>query len=65
MLSGILSGSGDYVLPFVPQVIPQLKYKVRSITFGTEQTRELCKYINTKYPERIHHILVPQRYRTV
>ena len=51
--------SGDYVLPFVPQVIPQLKYKVRSITFGTEQTLELCKYINTKYPERIHHILVP------
>ena len=36
--------------PLIPQVIPQLTYKVRCVTFGTEQTAELCMYILRKHP---------------
>jgi hypothetical protein len=34
----------------VPQIIPQLPFRLRSVTFGKEQTLELCKYICVHYP---------------
>ena len=42
----LLLGNRGAKLPF--QVIPQLKYKVRSLTFGKEQTAELAYYMAKK-----------------
>ena len=35
----------DQKKPRIPQVIPQLKFQVRCVTFGVEQTSELCVFI--------------------
>ena len=34
----------------IPQVIPQLKMKIRAVTFGTTQIAELCKLIVNQIP---------------
>ena len=43
--------------PRIPQVIPQLKFRVRCITFGMEQTTELCVFIARKYPDLLANLL--------
>ena len=43
--------------PRIPQVIPQLKFRVRCITFGMEQTTELCVFIAKKYPDLLANLL--------
>ena len=40
-----------------PIIIPQLKYKVRAVTFGKEQTVELCRYLESI--NRHHDLLDP------
>ena len=47
----------DQKKPRIPQVIPQLKFRVRCVTFGVEQTRELCVFIARKYPHMITTLL--------
>ena len=34
----------------IPQVIPQLKMKIRAVTFGTTQIAELCKLVVNQMP---------------
>ena len=47
----------DQKKPRIPQVIPQLKFRVRCVTFGVEQTSELCVFISRKYPDMITKLL--------
>jgi len=47
----------DQKKPRIPQVIPQLKFRVRCVTFGVEQTSELCVFISRKYPHMITNLL--------
>ena len=43
-LEEIRDGMGDeQKKPRIPQIIPQLTYKIRCVTFGVEQTRELSQ----------------------
>ena len=47
----------DKKMPTIPQVIPQLCFKLRCVTFGVEQTTELCAFIEKKYPDMVKDLL--------
>ena len=43
----------------IHQIIPQLTFKVRAVTFGKEQTAEFCMYVCNHYPDLVHVLLDP------
>ena len=44
-----------------PTIIPQLKFKVRAVTFGKEQTVELCMYLERTNRVDLHPAEIPTK----